>query len=182
MEEQPKDVQLKNRTKNPLQNQRGNMLVGALIALVIIAGGLVAVVGMGRSATVTSNSNEEKSNLTVIRGKIQEKFAGQPDYSQLTTTIAKQGKVFPPKMLKGPNVKNLWGGDVTTLPNGGDPTRFDIQYTAVPEEVCTDLALIDYGGWSAVDVNGTAIPQAGGGMTAAAGACGASNTLTWTAF
>ena len=169
------------RAGQPVANNDGWAIMSAMIAIFIGLIMMAGIFGLVQIAMTGSNVQKAQDNIGTMRSSIQQLFAGQPDYTGLTTDLARRAGVFPGTMIDGSNnVRNAWSGQVN-VSTGNPSTRFEIAYNGVPEEECIRLAPFGYGTWASVSVGGSSISQSGGGAVAdAVNACsGNSNMITF---
>ncbi len=138
--------------------QRGMTMIEMIIYMCIsgIVIGMV-ILYFGDMLTSTDVQASQKNILT-LRIQIAEAYQAEPDYSALSTENAVNLSLIPSSMLKGSDVHNAFGGDVTIEPNS-DPRYFDISIDGVPGDACSKMALLSRGEWEAVTVNGTDVSQ-----------------------
>lgn len=167
------------RGRHHVHNKNGWAIMSSLIAIFIGLIMIAGIFGLVQMAMQGSKVQRAQNNIGTIRSGIQQLFAGQPDYSGLSTDLARQAGIFPSEMVtSGNNVRNAWNGDANVR-EGSNPTLFEIEYNDVPEEPCVDLASFGYGTWRSVSVGGSSISQSGGtAVSDAVNACsGDSNTV-----
>ena len=162
-------------------SQAGWAIAETMIAIVI---GLIVLAGVFGLVNNTLQGNKlqgAQQNLTAIRLGVQQIFSGQPDYVGLNNTVASNAGVFPSIMVKSGGIKHGWNGDVTLAVDPSTSTQFTITMSNLPKEAAMKMAIYGAGSWTQVDLNGTTIPQDGGGVVAASGAVvdGASNQVVF---
>lgn len=146
----------------------GGLLIGLLV-LGYAASGL-------HSGFSKSNIASMEENLIILRMQTQQYFNGA-DYSQLSNDVAIKAGIVPEAFIKGDQLRNAWGGDIT-LSSANDNT-FIIEITNIPQGECTQLARFQADAWAGVAVNGGEIDSSD--PAAVANACGDTNTITYTA-
>lgn len=176
------------------QRQAGLTLAETLLVLAI---GALAIVGgtlLYLQATGSNKLNQGINQFVTLQSGIRSLYAGQPNFTGLTTTIVTTANAAPPDMTVTNGVlRNAWGGAVVV--SGALIDRFTIQSAAVPRNACVKLVTLNPGGTGGSGINQIAAPGAtfsstGTGSlvipvsaTAAVTACngaGDSNTITWT--
>lgn len=167
--------------KSQISNNGGWAIISSMIAIfigLIMMAGIFGIVQMAMSGSKVQNA---ETNIGAIRTGVQKLYAGQPDYSDLDTDLARQAGIFPEGMVTSSgNVRNDWNGPVEVR-EGSEPTLFEIEYNDVPEDACADLASSGYGSWASVTVGGTTVSQSGGGSVSDAvnGCSGDDNSIVF---
>lgn len=151
------------------------VLGAILIGLVIIAG---AAVGLN-SAFSKSKVASTQQDIVTMRMQIQQLFSGSSDYSGLDNATAIKAGVVPKSFIKGNDLKNAWGGQITLSTDAANAS-FKIALDTIPQDECTQLAKFQPDAWLSVDVNGTAV-EGNSDIAAIVGACAAANTITYEA-
>lgn len=151
------------------------VLGAILIGLVIIAG---AAVGLN-SAFSKSKVASTQQDIVTMRMQIQQLFSGSSDYSGLDNATAIKAGVAPKSFIKGNDLKNAWGGQISLSTDAANAS-FKITLDTIPQDECTQLAKFQPDAWLSVDVNGTAV-ESTGDIATIVGACAATNTITYEA-
>lgn len=151
------------------------VLGAILIGLVIIAG---AAVGLN-SAFSKSKVASTQQDIVTMRMQIQQLFSGSSDYSGLDNATAIKAGVVPKSFIKGNDLKNAWGGQISLSTDAANAS-FKISLDTIPQDECTQLAKFQPDAWLSVDVNGTAVEGASD-IATIVGACAAANTITYEA-
>ncbi|MCT4533763.1 type 4 pilus major pilin [Halodesulfovibrio sp.] len=142
---------------------------------------LIMLAGVGITfAVLLSNNNLADTEQAVSSLRIQAKqlYTSSPDYTGLTTAIAKKSGIIPNKMIKSNGVRDVWNGEVN-IEAGTDPNTFVITLADVPQDACTKLAVYQSGSWVDVKINGTILDQ-DSIVSEAANQCAETNTLAFT--
>lgn len=164
-----------------MKNQEGWAIMSSMIAIFVGLIMMAGIFGLVKIALSGSKVQTAQNNISTVRTSVQQLFAGQPDYTGLTTDLARQSGMLPSEMVTGSNnVENAWAGSVS-LSEGSTSSTFTIEYDGVPEEACVKLAPFGYGSWAEVTVGGSSISQSGGtAVSDAVSACsGDSNTVVF---
>lgn len=148
-------------------------LGAVLIGLIVLAS---AASGIHSSFSKSNVANAEE-NLIILRMQTQQFFAGT-NYDGLDNDVAIKAGIVPESFIKGNALRNPWGGDITLTSDTSSGT-FDIELTNVPQSDCTQLARFQADAWAGISVNGGEIDPSD--ATAVTNACGAVNTITYTA-
>lgn len=151
------------------------VLGAILIGLVIIAG---AAVGLN-SAFSKSKVASTQQDIVTMRMQIQQLFSGSSDYSGLDNATAIKAGVVPKSFIKGNDLKNAWGGQISLSTDAANAS-FKISLDTIPQDECTQLAKFQPDAWLSVDVNGTAV-EGTSDIATIVGACAAANTITYEA-
>lgn len=151
------------------------VLGAILIGLVIIAG---AAVGLN-SAFSKSKVASTQQDIVTMRMQIQQLFSGSSDYSGLDNATAIKAGVVPKSFIKGNDLKNAWGGQISLSTDAANAS-FKISLDTIPQDECTQLAKFQPDAWLSVDVNGAAVEGASD-IATIVGACAAANTITYEA-
>lgn len=148
------------------------VMVVMVIGIVIIA---VATGGV-RRAFAGNEVNTETRNVNDLMANIQA-MKGVDGFSSISTQLLHRVHGIPTALstTDGTSVLNSWNGAVTIRGNG---TAFTINYAAVPESACIQLATkIAEAGAMRVHVGSTPITNSG----EASGACtSSSNSMAFT--
>lgn len=147
----------------------GALLIG-LIVLAYSAGGIQS--GFSKAGVA---STEE--NLIILRMQVQQFFNGT-NYDGLTNDVARRAGIVPDGFLKGENLRNAWGGNITLAPDTVNG-QFSIELQNIPQSDCTQLARFQPDAWVSVSINGSEVDSSD--PAAVTEACAATNTLTYTA-
>lgn len=149
-------------------------LGGLLVGLIILGG---AATGMYSAFSKSNVAQTEEATVT-LRMQIQQFFNGT-NYDGLSNDVAVRAGIVPSSLLRNNQLRNAWGGDITLSPDTANG-QFSIEFTAIPQEECTQLARFQTDAWAQVAVNGTEIDASN--PAAIVDSCsGASNTITYTA-
>ena len=127
--------------------QSGRSMIEMLGVLAIV--GVLSVAGIAgySKAMAKYKVNKLTDQITMTAANVKTTFAGQGDYSGLTTEIAHNLGVFPEEMDKdydSNGVKNAMGGSVT-LEEGDDKYSFDFTVDGITKDACSTLATADWG-------------------------------------
>lgn len=148
--------------------------VGAIIiGLLLIA---AAAFGLN-SAFGKSNVATTEQNLVLLRMQTQQLFFGT-NYENLDNDVAMSAGIVPEAFIKGDNMRNAWGGDVT-LASDADNGQFSITLDNVPQAACMQLARFQPDSWESISVNGTDVDPSD--VAAISGACTDASSLVFTA-
>ena len=148
--------------------------VGAIIiGLLLIA---AAAFGLN-SAFGKSNVATTEQNLVLLRMQTQQLFFGT-NYENLDNDVAMSAGIVPEAFMKGDNMRNAWGGDVT-LASDADNGQFSITLDNVPQAACMQLARFQPDSWESISVNGTVVDPSD--VAAISGACTDASSLVFTA-
>lgn len=163
----------------PNEAEGGFMLVEGLGTMLFYL--LMLAIGAGVLVSLFSNRDlsQAQQGLSQLRMEIRQLYSASPNYSGLTTEVARSAGVIPIDMDTGSSVVNPWNGAVT-LSTGSDSSTFTISYGDVPRESCTKLAMYQHGSWVDVAVGGASINQTTGTVSDATNACGDANTIVFT--
>lgn len=148
-------------------------LGGLLIGLLVLSG---AASGLF-SGFSKSNVASMEENLIIMRMQTQQYFNGT-NYDGLSNEVAIKAGIVPEAFIKGDQLRNTWGGDITLSPDVNSGT-FSIEITNIPQVDCAQLARFQADAWAGVAVNGGEIDASD--PTAVTNACGETNTITYTA-
>ncbi len=149
--------------------------LGALLVGIIVLGG--AAGGMYSAFSKSNIANTEEA-VILLRMQIQQFFNGT-NYDGLTNDVAMKAGIVPSSLIRGNNMRNAWGGDVT-LSSDTSTGQFTIELTQVPQEECTQLARFQADAWAAVTVNGSEVNATDpAGITSTCS--GKTNTVAYTA-
>lgn len=146
-----------------------------LIALVVIGG---AAYGLNSAFSKAKVANTQQ-DLVTTRMQIQQLFSGATNYSGLTNEVAINAGVVPKNMIKGTDLKNAWGGDLT-IANEDANASFTITLSQIPKDECTQLAKFQLDAWLSVKVNDTLV-EITDTIASIVGNCQASNNLVYEA-
>lgn len=169
--------------RNAVQNVAAESGMTLMETMGVILIGLLLMAGAAFMFASLLSSNklaEMEQTITMVRMQTQQMFASSQDYSGLDNALAIKSGLAPKKMVKGTNIVNSWGGNIT-MGVGDDTGTFTVQVDTIPHEECTKLATYQLDSWWTVDVNGTEITK-DTGVAAAAGSCteGSGNVITYT--
>jgi Tfp pilus assembly protein PilE len=138
---------------------KGLTLIEGLLFLGIAAIVVVGAVVLYNNASNTTKLNQAKSQAQSIVGGVKSLYSSQASYASVTTDLVRQAGIAPSNTIQGTNLRNPWGGMINIT---GNTTRFDVEFTQVPREACTDMASAGMAGEGSIIgmlVNGTAIPD-----------------------
>lgn len=165
--------------------------------------GVLAIVGVLSIGGITGYTkamakykvNSTLDQISMLVTNIRSTFGNQASYTGLTAATAIQYGIADRDLSHGTTstLTNPFGGDVTiTVEDGG--AAFTVTYEDIPETACVSIATADWGGSSAsglsqMQINGGSNTFTWGGTNTlpisfekASGACGASNSISWTYF
>ena len=142
----------------------------SLLALGYAASGL-------HSGFTKSNVASMEENMIILRMQTQQFFNGT-NYEGLSNQVAIDAGIVPEAFIKGDQLRNPWGGDITLSPDVANGT-FSIVITNIPQVDCAQLARFQADAWAGVAVNGGEIDASD--PAAVTNACGETNTITYTA-
>ena len=147
---------------------------------------LIALIVFGGSAYMISKSMDNdkistaEQNLSTFRLDLKQLYAGEPDFTDITTDIAVKNKIVPDSMLKSSGeIRNAWNGAVTVA-EGTDATTFTITHNKVPGYAWVKLATFQAGSWETITVNGVEINQASGMVAAITNQLATANIIVFT--
>jgi len=185
---------IQDRNKNRRQQRQAGLTLAE--TLLVLAIGALAIVGgtlLYLQATGSNKLNQGINQFVTLQSGIRSLYAGQPNFSGLTTTIVTSANAAPPDMIvSAGTLRNAWGGAVTVA-NSTD--QFTISSARIPKNSCVKMVTLNPGGTGGSGINQIAAPggtftSTGSGSsvipvsaTAAIAACngsGDSNTITWT--
>lgn len=146
-----------------------------LIALVVIAG---AAYNLNSAFSKTKVASTQQ-DLVTTRMQIQQLFSGSTNYSGLTNEVAINASVVPKNMVKGTDLKNAWGGNIT-INNEDANASFTIALSQIPKDECTQLAKFQLDAWLSVKVNDTLV-DATDSIASIVGNCSAKNNIVYEA-
>lgn len=171
--------------------QRGLSLIEAAMVLAVAALVVAGVMLFFQNANNAQKTNDAMSQLAAIQQVVRSLYAGQPDYTGLTSNLLAQSRQLPNRMVKGTggtaSLQHSFNGVVTVLPQNA-AANFSVQFAGLPGEACNKMATMDLGTGlvSLAVTGGTATTVSGRTMTPveANTACGTGNgaSLTWTFF
>ena len=144
---------------------------------------LIGLVLLGGSATglflafSKSNVATVEENLVIMHMQTHQVFYGT-NYDTLTNEVAIKAGIVPKAFIKGDQLRNPWGGDITFSSDAGNGT-FSIDLGNIPQEDCVQLVNFQPDAWAGVAVNGGEVDL--GDPASATNACGETNTITYTA-
>jgi len=152
--------------------------LGSLIVGLIILGG----VALGLyTAFSSSKLSETEQNLVSMRMQIQHMFSGSSDYTGIDNNLSIKAGVVPKSFIKGSQLKNAFGGEITISPVTAD-AAFSIELSNIPQEECTKLAKFQTDAWLAIAVNGNEVNRLSDTLvTDIVGYCEETNTILFTA-
>lgn len=148
-------------------------LGGLLIGLIVLAG---AASGLF-SGFSKSNVASAEENLIIMRMQTQQYFNGT-NYDGLSNQVAIKAGIVPEAFVKGEQLRNPWGGDITLSSDVNNGT-FAIEMTNIPQVDCAQLARFQADAWVEVAINGGVIDSSD--PAAVTNACGETNIITYTA-
>ena len=132
-----------------ISNQSGRSMIEMLGVLAIV--GVLSVAGIAgySKAMVKYKTNKVVDQVTTISANIRTTFAGQGDYTGLTTKVAHNLGVFPEEMDKdctssACTATNALGGNVN-VGIGGVKYAFDVRFTKLSKDACSTLVTADWG-------------------------------------
>lgn len=146
-----------------------------LIALVVIGG---AAYGLNSAFSKSKVANTQQ-DLVTTRMQIQQLFSGSTNYSGLDNVVAINAGVVPKNMVKGTDLKNAWGGNIT-IASEDTNASFTITLLQIPKDECTQLAKFQLDAWLSVVVNGSLV-NATDSIANIVSNCSTSNTLVYEA-
>ena len=115
------------------------LLVLAIGALAIVGGTLLYL-----QATAGNKLNTGINQFVTLQSGIRSLYAGQSDFSGLTTKLLTEANAAPSDMVVATTLRNAWGGNViATAPT---PDTFSIQFALVPDNACVRLITLNPGG------------------------------------
>lgn len=155
-----------------------NMLetIGALLIGLVVLG--AAAYGLN-SAFSKSKVTSMQQDLVTSRMQIQQLFSGSTNYNGLTNEVAINAGVVPKSMVKGNDLKNPWGGEITLASEDANAS-FLISMSQIPKDECTQLARFQLDAWLSVKVNDTTVTTTDSVATVV-GHCTGSNTIIYEA-
>lgn len=153
--------------------QKGWVLFTVIAALVIVA------LGLGYAFTLFAGSQEKQDTQALtqataqLRGNIQSAFSREPDYCQLTQTVAIKTGLYPKQFpVVGASPRNSYGGVVRTGPSGpGGCRRFYVEHTGLNGHACRAFAATGAQQWDSILISGVDILAASKPFDAALTAC-----------
>lgn len=148
--------------------------LGSILIMLVVIASVASGLYMAFSKTNVANTEED---LIVLRMQTQSFFVGT-NYDGLSNEVAMKAGIVPKGLIKGENLRNAWGGDVTLSPDTTNG-QFSIELGNVPQEECTQLARFQNDAWVGVSINGSEIDPTD--PAAVATACGDTNTITYKA-
>ena len=156
------------------------LLVLAIGALAIVGGTLLYL-----QATAGNKLNTGINQFVTLQSGIRSLYAGQSDFSNLTTKLLTQANAAPSDMVVGTTLRNAWGAPVTVTTPTAD--SFAITFSRVPNNACVRLVTLNPGGTggsglSKVVVKATTltIPVETSAAVAACNSTADANTIIWT--
>lgn len=158
------------------------LLAIGIIALIL---GTIAAIAIGVQAS--SAASNESRTIETIGAKIKKVYQRQTNFTGLTDVVAINAGAIPLEMqttpgTPGDGITHQWQDTVTfnaTSGNSGPEVRdasreFEMIYTNVPTDSCTELATATINGVIGVDVDGTVVyNEANNAQYDAAGAAAA---------
>ena len=148
--------------KKYMVEQSGRSMIEMLGVLAIV--GVLSVAGIAgySKAMAKYKVNKLVDQVTMTAANVKTTFAGQGDYSGLTTLVAHNLGVFPEEMDKdcgsaSCTPKNAMGGDVELKETESDKYSFDFKVTDISKDACSTLVTADWG--SASGFKGLVDPQ-----------------------
>ena len=117
------------------------------LLLVVGVGAILLLAGIGTYSLVTEGNNINEANRMVatIKNKVQGLYQGQTSYgaagTDITATLNNAG-IFPNTMLNTAGTPiTPWNTGVQVVAN---TNQFTIQFNDLPEEVCINMARLDF--------------------------------------
>ena len=136
--------------KKYMVEQSGRSMIEMLGVLAIV--GVLSVAGIAgySKAMAKYKVNKLTDQVTMTAANVKTTFAGQGDYSGLTTVVAHNLGVFPEEMDKDCSgstctPKNAMGGDVDLKETENDKYSFDFTVSGITKDACSTLATADWG-------------------------------------
>lgn len=125
-----------------------DILGGILIGLTILASILYGIF----SGFSKSNVSSMEQDLVLLRMQTQQFYFGT-NYNNLNNETAIKAGIVPKALIKGENLVNPWGGDVTLSSNSANST-FTLEIDNIPKDACVQLLRFQPESWDSVSVNG----------------------------
>ncbi len=129
------------------------------IALAII--GIALIIGLYGPLMTTTRSNSIISELNTFQLKIHEVYNGQnTGYSGISSAEVIKSNAYPTDLnSNGTTLSSTFAGTINITSDDGNGQTFTVEYAGVPSGVCRAVIgkLASAGGWSEIDVSGTAI-------------------------
>ena len=153
--------------------QSGRSMVEMLGVLAII--GVLSVGGIAGYSKAMAKYKVSKTTdqISMLVSNIRTLFAGQRDYTGLTTTVAGELGVAPSEMIddvsSARTLTNAFDGGVFIEATAANPRVFGLAYSAIPRDACVTLLTSDWGGGSSSGLVGIV---AGSGVYAATNVSG----------
>lgn len=171
------------------KEQKGFVLTEFLLAIAIIALILGTIAGIAIAVQASNAASNEARTVETIGTKVKKVYQRQTDFVGLTDEVAIEMGAIPLTMQTDPDdpaagITHQWQDTVTfnaTSGNSGPTVRsatreFEMVYTNVPSDSCTELATATINGVIGVDVDGTVVyneaDNAQYNAAGAAAACG----------
>ena len=164
------------------KNEAGFTLLELLLVVGVGAILLLAGIATYRLVTAGNNINEANKLVQTIKQQVQRLYQGQTSYgtANITANLVNAG-IFPASALNGTTPVTPWNSNITVT---GATNTFTIQFAALPEDACIQLATTDLGDDpDFVDITvGTTVSTVTPTLAAADTACGASTAILWEFF
>ncbi|KXS55093.1 MAG: putative type IV pilin protein [Marinobacter sp. T13-3] len=129
------------KSSRPSSGQNGFVLTELLLTIGIVAVVLSAIAAVAIATGGSQSAQNEARLMDSAASKIRSLYASRPDYAGLTTEASVQLGAWPESMVAAADdVRNTWGQPVTVENTGAGKRTFDIVWSNVPEESCSDFA------------------------------------------
>ena len=168
------------------KRQKGQALLEALLALVLIIAAILYGVNKYNDGDEQTNLNEEQSNWTRIIPKIKSKYATAPDFTGVTIDVLRNEEIFPDNMVSGTSVHSLFGGAVGAAVSStanGTNDAITITVAGYSKKACNGITDRIEQSVYTMSVNGTPVKAANSVLdraaTSTACVAGSNNTLTF---
>lgn len=152
------------------KEQKGFVLTEFLLAIAIIALILGTIAGIAIAVQASNAASNEARTVETIGTKVKKVYQRQTDFVGLTDQVVIEMGAIPLTMQTDPadpsaGITHQWQDTVTfnaTSGNNGPTVRsatreFEMVYTNVPSDSCTELATATINGVIGVDVDGTVV-------------------------
>jgi prepilin-type N-terminal cleavage/methylation domain-containing protein len=160
----------------------GFSLVEIAMVLAIIALLVAGIMLFFNNASSSQKTNDAGTEIAAVSQVVRSLWAGQPDYTGVTTSAIAASGQLPNKWTKGTGLTDAFAGAVSVGGTASN-TNFFITMTNVPSLACNKFATTDMGtGLIGAFINGTAqsfplTPAQANGATACGGT--APYSITW---